>query len=124
MAIKKEYAFYIERERLGLIEKNTSSATTHNWISPTTTGSKHVIFVSRLANEFTGASLSEASEVPVQFHETIVSKAIANGYKIPGSFNLEAAQFFDTEYERGVREGKKYAKRHHTRVVQAVGRSY
>jgi len=125
MAIKKEYAYYIERERLGLIEKNTSSSSTHNWVSPSEDGSYNglVIFVSRLANEF-GASLSDVSEIPIQFHETIVSKAISSGYKLPGNFNLEAAQYFDTEYEKGVREGKKYAKRHHTRVVQAIGRSY
>ena len=119
----KEYSYIIDRERIGLLEKNTSSNTTAEWTSITENGHTMRMFCTRLANDFS-VSLSEQSELPIQFHDAIVTKAIAYGYKLPGNFNIEAAQYFDTEYERAIREAKRYARRHHTRVAQIIGRDF
>ena len=50
------------------------------------------------------------NQIPGQYHEILTYKAIAMGYKDPRNMNIEAAQYFDIEYEKGVKEGKKFSK--------------
>ena len=49
-------------------------------------------------------------QIPSHFHEAIVYRAIAMGYKDPRNFDIEKAQYFEMEYEKAVKEGKKFAR--------------
>ena len=49
-------------------------------------------------------------EVPEQFHEALAYKAIAMGYKDPRNLDINLAQYFDMEYEKCLKMGKRYAK--------------
>ena len=47
-------------------------------------------------------------EIPEQYHEAIVQKAVAWGYEIPPNQNLETAMYFHKMYEDTVTRAKKW----------------
>ena len=53
---------------------------------------------------------NQETEIPPQFHESIVARAIANGYERQAD-TLQLAGYFLNKYEAGVKEAKKYAVR-------------
>ena len=54
--------------------------------------------------------MTEQSELPGQFHQYLVDKAIALGYETkPDMINM--APYFNTKFEKGVKEGKMFANR-------------
>lgn len=53
---------------------------------------------------------SQETEIPPQFHEAIIARAIANGYEREAE-TLQLASYFLNKYEVGVKEAKKYAYR-------------
>ena len=53
---------------------------------------------------------NQETEIPPQFHEAIISRAIANGYERQAE-TLQLASYFLNKYEVGVKEAKKYAYR-------------
>ena len=56
------------------------------------------------------------NQIPEQFHEVLVYKVVANGYKDPRNMDLNNAQYFDNEYALGVKEGKKFSRNNYTDV--------
>ena len=115
MALSKKYAYYIDREKLGVVEyggtSNDSDGIT-NWQSISVSGKTIRIFCTKLADHMTSANMDTVSstiehgQVPAQFHEGLVHKAISIGYKDPRNINMELAQFFDAEFEKGIKRGK------------------
>lgn len=99
-----DYAYKLERGQLGLFKRDGSS-----WVSPDTDGLLIRIFGIGLADHF-GDNLDYQNTMPLQFHEALAYKAIAMGYKDPRNINIELASYFDMEYEKVVREAKKYAR--------------
>ena len=54
--------------------------------------------------------MTEQSELPGQFHQYLVDKAIALGYETkPDMINM--APYFNTKFEKGIKEGKTFANR-------------
>ncbi|MAH44993.1 hypothetical protein CMI37_04140 [Candidatus Pacearchaeota archaeon] len=47
-------------------------------------------------------------EIPEQYHEAIVQKAVAWGYEIPPTQNIELAMYFHKMYEDTVTRAKKW----------------
>ena len=112
----KEYAWHISRESFSLVEKSGN-----DWISPTESGKTMQINVVAIPPVFSGLVGWEAEslpEIPIQFHEAIVFKAISTGYLTPPNMQPDAAQFFSQEYERKVKKAKHYAKAH--RVIGGI----
>lgn len=108
-----KYAWYIDGLSLNLVEK-CAATTDYNfdWQSVSTAGMKLRLYYNRKAAQFAANDLTLVSELPSQFHEAICLKVISDFYKLPGeTFNLQLAAYFDQEYEKQVREGKKYSKR-------------
>ena len=115
MATKKQRAWYIDKLlKLGIIEKATNAVTrdgyTSDWQSISEIKDLRIYAISRDADLSVDAMTATWSQIPEQFHETIVTKVIATGYKDPRHMELQTAQYFDMEYERGLREAKKYSK--------------
>ena len=108
-----KYAWYIDGLSLNIVEK-CAATTNYNfqWQTVSTAGIKIRLYYNRKAAQFSANDLTLVSELPTQFHEALTMKVISDLYKLPGeTFNLKLASYFDMEYEKQVREGKKYAKR-------------
>ena len=69
-----------------------------------------------ILNEIGGLAGETFNQIPEQFHEVLVYKAIAMGYKDPRNMEINNAQYFDQEYSLGVKEGKKFSKSNYTDV--------
>tara|TARA_X000001382_G_C3148887_1_gene172239 strand:- start:425 stop:901 length:477 start_codon:yes stop_codon:yes gene_type:complete len=52
--------------------------------------------------------LDQVCEIPEQFHEALVSRAIANGYERAAN-TIPLSQHFHNKYEKGVKEAKTYS---------------
>ena len=115
--------YFVSNNRLALVEKNgtqtTDNATTA-FKSISEAKSLRVHAISRADHFQTGSSISTTEydsttqgplgDIPVQFHEALVFKIIAMGYKTPPNMQIELAQYFDMEYEKVVKNAKKYAR--------------
>ena len=118
MAVTTEYAWYIERDRLGLVEKVSGE-----WKSVTEDNKDIRVFCTALAAPFKGdteGDLDSSSEVPAQFHEALAYKVIASGYEEPRNLNPEMAMYFTSKYEQVVKQGKKHGRTLHvsSRIIK------
>ena len=68
-----------------------------------------------LTTNLTNASDPALTEIPSQFHEVIVNKVVANGYKDPRNQQLDMATYFDAEYEKGIKQANKFSKSRYRR---------
>ena len=115
MANKKIRAWYIDKlKRIGIVEKATNAVTKDgyntDWTSITEAKDLRVYTISMDEDLSINQTTSTWNQIPPQFHEAIVNKVIAGGYKDPRNMELKLAQYFDAEYAIGVKEGKKYSK--------------
>ena len=115
MATKKQRAWYIDTLlKLGIVEQGNNVATkdgyTSNWKSISEVKDLRLYTISRDADLAVDTMTGSWSQIPEQFHDTIISKVIASGYKDPRHLDIDLAQYFDMEYEKGLREAKKYSK--------------
>ena len=107
--------------RLGILEKVVNSVTrdgrTSDFQSCSITGTNNVrVYAKTTANKFTSsddATLSTVGplrDIPEQFHEVILNGAIARGYKDPTNFRADMFQFFNNEFELGVKSIKRFSR--------------
>ena len=66
------------------------------------------------ASSLTDTSAGPLEEIPLQFHEALAWRVIAQGYLPPQNLNPQLAQAFSSLYAAKIKDAKKYAKRHHT----------
>jgi len=52
----------------------------------------------------------QTAEVPPQFHEAIINRAIARGYE-KSVETIKLAQYFDAKYDMSLRDAKRYSSR-------------
>ena len=100
---------------IGLVEKGTSTVTRNGYTtdySSISTGSLtlRLYCICQDSDLVAGTLTGIYSNIPNQFHEVIVSKVIATGYKDPRNSELNNAQYFDQEYNIGVKEAKKFSR--------------
>ena len=121
MAARKQRAWYIDKLlKLGIVEKATNAVTrdgyTSDWQSISEAKDLRIYAISRDADLAIDAITASWSQIPVQFHDVIINKVIAAGYKDPRHMELDTAQYFDMEYDKGLREAKKYSKGYYKSV--------
>ena len=114
MATKKQRAWYIDKLlKLGIIEKATNAVTkdgyTSDWQSISEIKDLRIYAISRDYDIAKDALGNTFLQIPDQYHEVLVFKAIAMGYKDPRNMNIELAQYFDNEYKLGTKEAKKFS---------------
>jgi len=128
MALNKKYAYYIDREKLALVEQGSLG-----WESISTAGKTVRIFCSERADHMTVDNLEtdeptlntiEHGVIPRQFHEALVFKVIGMGYKDPRNLQPELSQFFDNEYNIALKRANKYAKTNHISTGHIKGQEY
>ena len=121
MATKKQRAWFIDKlSKLGLVEKATNAVTkagyTSDWKSITEAKDLRISAISRDSDLTVNNMTGTWSQIPSQFHDTIVNKAIAIGYKDPRHMEIELASYFEQEYFRGVKRAKKFARSNYQTV--------
>ena len=120
MNTNPERFWYINNNRLAIVEKNGTTtvdgastvykSVTENKPLKLHTISKADHFEAAGDSDYDSSTQGPLGDIPIQFHEALVYKVIAMGYKTPPSLNIELAQYFDMEYERTVKQAKKYAR--------------
>ena len=115
--------WYTHKNQIAIIEKSDNITTQESaetqYTSISVTGKTVRIFgvfkPTALGTELTTASDTGLTSIPSQFHEVIVNKVIANGYKDPRNLKIDLATYFDSEYDKGLREAKKFSKSRYKR---------
>tara|TARA_Y100000004_G_C8584939_1_gene274010 strand:- start:16 stop:429 length:414 start_codon:yes stop_codon:yes gene_type:complete len=123
MATNPERYWYVFNNRLAFVEKNglvTTDGQTSEYKTITESKPVRIHAISKADHFTTGATtedkemssskLGPLGDIPIQFHEGLVFKVIAMGYKTPPALDVNLAQYFDMEYEKVVKQGKKFAK--------------
>ena len=115
MANKIKRAWYADKlQRMGIVEKATNAITkdgyTSDWKSISEVKDLRIYTISRDLDLVKDNLTNTWSQIPEQFHDIIVNKVIAMGYKDPRNMELNNAQYFDGEYEKGLREAKKFSR--------------
>tara|TARA_R100000278_G_scaffold39955_1_gene35094 strand:+ start:911 stop:1684 length:774 start_codon:yes stop_codon:yes gene_type:complete len=104
--------------RIGIVEKVNNSVTrdgrTSDYQSCSITGTTNIrVLGSFIPKPFasdddaTKDYVGPLSSIPAEFHEVILNGAIARGYKDPTNFKSDMYQFFNNEFEMGIKEIKK-----------------
>ncbi len=109
-----ERFYFVDNDRLALVEKNGTTtvdgaSTSYKTISVakplrmnTISKADHFLTGSNIQeNDWGDANAGPLGQIPVQFHEALVWKVIALGYKTPPGLDVSAAQYFDIEYDVG-----------------------
>lgn len=112
---KKTRAWFVDKLiKIGIVEKGTNVVTKDgyktDWSSISEAKDLRIYAISRDADLVINSTTSTWNQIPSQFHEVIVNKVIAGGYKDPRNMELKLAQYFDQEYMIGVKDAKKYSK--------------
>ena len=101
--------WYIERDRLAVVTADTAATSIDDMYTNLPIGSEIRIYGGKIADHFS-TSNNSLQEIPEQFHEAIVYKAIAIGYETPPNLNPEVAMYFKSEYTSLVKKAKKWKK--------------
>lgn len=115
MATKKIRAWFVDKLiKIGIVEKGNNLVTkdgyTSDWGSISEAKDLRIYAISKDADLAINSVTSTWNQIPTQFHESLVFKVIAGGYKDPRNMELKLAQYFDGEYALGVKQAKKYSK--------------
>tara|TARA_R100000808_G_C2117651_1_gene129806 strand:+ start:112 stop:507 length:396 start_codon:yes stop_codon:yes gene_type:complete len=116
MAITSKYSttyskmrWYAERKRLAIVSKDSKASTVDDMYVNVPSGSQIRIYGAKIPDHFTETN-DTLPELPEQFHEAIVYKAISMGYEVPPNLNPELAMYFKAQYEEKVKSAKKWKK--------------
>ena len=117
--------------RVGLVEESLRATTRDDKVSNFQSISEGSLQI-RLHYISRGTHLAKSStsgatftpEIQSMYHEALTYKAIASGYKDKRNQDLQAAQYFDNEYEVAVKKAKKRARSNNVTVGHIVPHSY
>jgi hypothetical protein len=118
MAKKVQRGWFTEIEGgdtvLALVEKTsrTVDGITDEWQAVTETGLEITVEFVATDADLTSTS-STWNDINDRYHRCIVDKVISKGYTDPRNMDLNTAQYFDAEYEKGIRKAKKMARSHY-----------
>ena len=81
---------------------------TSSFVSPTEVNEIR-IYATATGGDFT-SDLTKESAIPPQYHEALANKAIAYGYRDPRNLQPELSEYFEGQYEKVIRQAKKFAR--------------
>ena len=123
MSTNPERFYFVDNDRLAIVEKNGTTtvdgaSTVYKTISEAKSIRMNTIAKASHFNtgsgfttgDVTSATAGPLPHIPVQFHEALVYRAIAMGYKSPPNMDLNSSQFFDAEYAGIIKQAKKFAR--------------
>jgi hypothetical protein len=133
--------WFTERGRLGLVEQGSAttidgvstniisiseaksllikgiSLATHFPVNATDTTENHT-------QSYTDSYYGPLEEIPSQFHEALAYKVIAIGYQDPRNMKIELAQYFNNEYEKIVKQAKKFGRSSYLSTGQIIPQEF
>ena len=129
MAAKKQRLWYIDKlGKMGIVEKVTNGVTRDgyktDWASITEVKATRIYAISRDSDISVNEMTNTFNQIPGEYHEALVYKVIAMGYKDPRHMELKTAQYFDNEYMMSVKEGKKFSKSNYTDVGYVIPQDF
>ena len=129
MAAKKQRLWYIDKlGKMGIVEKVTNGVTRDgyktDWTSITEVKATRIYAISRDSDISIDEMTNTFNQIPGEYHEALVYKVIAMGYKDPRHMELKTAQYFDNEYMMSVKEGKKFSKSNYTDVGYVIPQDF
>tara|TARA_R100000152_G_C6775599_1_gene204110 strand:- start:81 stop:500 length:420 start_codon:yes stop_codon:yes gene_type:complete len=115
--------YFVDNDRLAIIEKKGSTTVDNASTNYQTISEAKPIRINSICkadhfntgnkiveSDFDNTSAGPLGHIPTQFHEALVYKVIAMGYKTPPAMDINIAQYFDMEYEKVVKQAKKFAR--------------
>tara|TARA_Y100000401_G_C8322563_1_gene226280 strand:+ start:499 stop:918 length:420 start_codon:yes stop_codon:yes gene_type:complete len=115
--------YFVDNDRLAIIEKKGSTTVDNATTNYQTISEAKPIRINSICkadhfntgdkiveSDFENTSAGPLGHIPTQFHEALVYKVIAMGYKTPPAMDINIAQYFDMEYEKVVKQAKKFAR--------------
>ena len=115
--------YFVDNDRLAIVEKNgTTTVDGASTVFKTISEAKSVRINSIckathfntgdnvVSTDYTNTGTGPLGDIPTQFHEALVFKVIAMGYKTPPNLQIDIAQYFDMEYLSVIKMAKKYAR--------------
>jgi len=104
--------WYIERNRLALVRFDDTATKEEDKylnlkLSSDTDTYTVRLYGNKIAQHFDADNVT-LDEIPEQYHEAIVQKAVAWGYEIPPNQELQSAMYFHKMYEDTVKRAKKW----------------
>ena len=137
MNTNPERFYFVDNDRLAIVEKNGTTttdgaSTVYKTISEAKPVRMNTICKASHFNtgthivdsDFTSTSAGPLGHIPTQFHEALVFKVIAMGYKTPPSMDVSIAQYFDMEYDKIIKEGKKFARSNYIQTGMVVPQDF
>ena len=120
MANKKEYFYFIDThtagEKIAIVEKATNVVSRNGWTSNYKTVQTAGNNILKIRGSFIDDDLSANamtgtySNIPSRFHEGVVHKAIAIGYRDPRHLEPEMASYFENEFFKVLKRAKKFVR--------------
>jgi|11BtaG_2_1085332.scaffolds.fasta_scaffold26623_2 hypothetical protein len=132
----KENVWWIERDSIGLALYDPLASEVNRFASLASALSV-TLFYHKKADHFgrqialdgtvtdttnTTNLMDEQSELPEQFHQFLVDKAIQVGYEQKPEM-IQMATYFERKFEKGIKEGKTYKNRNRISGVRHVRQS-
>tara|TARA_R110002020_G_scaffold444956_1_gene656660 strand:- start:1996 stop:2418 length:423 start_codon:yes stop_codon:yes gene_type:complete len=116
--------YFVDNDRLSIIEKKGSTTVDNATTNYQSISEAKPIRINTICkadhfntgqtpineDDFINTSAGPLGHIPTQFHEALVFKVIAMGYKTPPAMDINVAQYFDMEYDKVVKQGKKFAR--------------
>lgn len=124
--ISKHKVYWIERDSIGLAEYD-STKTEKDQFTSLTSALTVTLFYYKKADHFNtldsaSSSMTEQSELPLQFHQYLVDRAIQLGYETKPDM-IQMAPYFERKFEKGIKEGKMFANRGRISGIRHVKQS-
>ena len=121
---QSRWSWWIERDAVGIAKYNPVATTEASRFESADKARTVYLYYYKKANHFTEPSSSSAweteiNELPGQFHEHLVEKAIQYGYEMKPE-GLGQAQYFGAKYDAGVKRGRTFAYRGRTGTIKSV----
>jgi len=110
----KQHVYWIERDSIGVALYDPLRSEKNRFTS-VDSALTITLFYHKKAEHFNTldsaqSAMTEQSEIPKQFHQYIVDKAIQLGYETKPEM-IQMAPYFEKKFEKGIKEGKSFANR-------------
>ena len=113
-SLQQQYVYWIERDSIGIALHDPLKSQKNRFASPDAAYTI-TLFYHKKADHFNtldsgSSAMTEQSELPTQFHQYLVDKAIQLGYETKAD-SIYTMRYFDSKFEKGVKEAKMFANR-------------
>lgn len=126
MAGIKQWVWWVERGAIWIAKYDNTKAPEDQFDSPDSdvAGKTITVFYFKKSDHFNLPSADDSwedqvPEIPEQFHQALVNKAISIGYEANPK-GIQMAQYFAAKFEDDVQSGRKYAYRGRTGTFKTI----